>query len=103
MAPPTLIGDSAPMREIREEIERVDRTDAKILITGESGSGKEIVAALIYAKSPRASRPFIAVNCAGLPETLLESEPRCFWIRFKIVLICIPSLLSKLDGFKVHP
>jgi DNA-binding NtrC family response regulator len=70
----TLVGDSAPMRDVKDEIERIARSDAKVLITGESGSGKEIVAGLICAKSERADKPFVPVNCAGLPETLLESE-----------------------------
>ncbi|MBM3777401.1 MAG: sigma-54-dependent Fis family transcriptional regulator [Acidimicrobiia bacterium] len=69
-----LIGQSAVIRELKEEIDRVARSDAKVLITGESGSGKEVVARSIHAASRRAMRPFIAVNCAGLPETLLESE-----------------------------
>jgi transcriptional regulator with PAS, ATPase and Fis domain len=69
-----LIGSSHPMLELRQEIERIARSDAKVLITGESGVGKELVARAIHASSPRADRAFIAVNCAGLPETLLESE-----------------------------
>src|SRR5438270_13672893 len=69
-----LIGVSPPIVDLRQEIDRVARTDAKVLITGESGSGKEIVARQVYALSNRAERPFVAVNCAGLPETLLESE-----------------------------
>ena len=62
------------MAELRDEITRVARSDAKILITGESGVGKEVVAQCIHSESPRANVNFIAVNCGGLPETLLESE-----------------------------
>jgi transcriptional regulator with PAS, ATPase and Fis domain len=69
-----LIGKSDSMVALRDEIERVARSDAKVLITGESGTGKEIVAALVHGQSPRASMVFAPVNCAGLPETLLESE-----------------------------
>src|SRR5256885_11863555 len=69
-----LIGTSAPMADLRQEIDRVARTDAKVLITGESGTGKEVVARQVYALGNRFGRPYVAVNCAGLPETLLESE-----------------------------
>src|SRR4030095_15872844 len=69
-----LIGQSAAMKELRDEIERVARSDAKVLVTGESGVGKELVADAIHVQSQRAQRPFVAVNCAGIPETLLESE-----------------------------
>jgi two-component system NtrC family response regulator len=69
-----LVGSSPAMVDLRAEIERVARSDAKVLITGESGSGKELVAQAIHNNSTRAERPFVAVNCAGLPETLLESE-----------------------------
>jgi transcriptional regulator with PAS, ATPase and Fis domain len=69
-----LIGVSPVLTDLRQEIDRVARTDAKVLITGESGTGKEVVARQVYALSNRAGRPFVAVNCAGMPETLLESE-----------------------------
>jgi transcriptional regulator with PAS, ATPase and Fis domain len=62
------------MLELRQEIDRIARSDAKVLVTGESGVGKELVARAIHGNSPRGERPFVAVNCAGLPETLLESE-----------------------------
>src|SRR5262245_35220721 len=69
-----LIGDSPAIRELREEVERIAHSDAKVLLTGESGVGKELVASAIHTRSPRSPAPFIAVNCGGLPETLLESE-----------------------------
>lgn len=72
--PKLLIGNSPLMLELKEEIDRVAQSDAKVLITGESGTGKELVAHAIHNGSSRAERPFVAVNCAGLPETLLESE-----------------------------
>jgi transcriptional regulator with PAS, ATPase and Fis domain len=71
---PRIIGESPFLTEIREEIARVARSDAKVLITGESGVGKELVAEGLHSASTRASAPFVAMNCAGLPETLLESE-----------------------------
>jgi two-component system response regulator HydG len=69
-----LIGNSREMEDLREEIANVSASDAKVLVTGESGVGKELVARAIHAGSPRAHAAFVAMNCAGLPETLLESE-----------------------------
>ena len=71
---PLIISASPQMAEILALVGRVAAGDAKVLVTGESGVGKDLVAREIHARSARASRPFIAVNCAGLTETLLESE-----------------------------
>jgi|YNPBryunderm2012_1023409.scaffolds.fasta_scaffold04096_3 two-component system response regulator AtoC len=69
-----LVGDSPAMERIRELIADVAPTAATVLIQGETGCGKELVARAIHAASPRAKGPFVAVNCAAIPETLLESE-----------------------------
>jgi len=70
----SMIGNSPEMRKIYEVIEQAAPTGASVLITGESGTGKELVAQTIHQLSPRASFPFVAINCAAIPETLLESE-----------------------------
>jgi DNA-binding NtrC family response regulator len=69
-----LVGKSPQMIKIYDLIETVSQTDTTVLVYGESGTGKEIVANAIHLRSPRKGRPFIKVNCAALPETLLESE-----------------------------
>jgi two-component system response regulator HydG len=69
-----LTGDSSAIRLLRQDIEAAARSDAKVLITGETGTGKEVVARLIHARSPRRARPCVPLNCAGIPENLLESS-----------------------------
>jgi len=71
---PVLIGSGPAMEWLRAAAARVAKGHAKVLVTGESGVGKELVARFIHARSPRASRAFVALNCAGISETLLESE-----------------------------
>jgi DNA-binding NtrC family response regulator len=69
-----LVGASQVMRQIYTMIEQVASSSASVLITGESGTGKEVVATTIHQSSPRASRPFVAINCSAIPESLMESE-----------------------------
>jgi transcriptional regulator with PAS, ATPase and Fis domain len=71
---PTLIGTSPAMERLRSIAARVAAGNAKVLITGESGVGKDLLGRFIHARSPRATRAFVAINCAGVTETLLESE-----------------------------
>ena len=71
---PRIIFASAQMARVVELAKRAGDSEAKVLITGESGVGKDLIARETHATSPRRSRPFIAVNCAGFPESLLESE-----------------------------
>jgi DNA-binding NtrC family response regulator len=71
---PRMIGDSQAMRSIRAYIGRVAATDCNVLITGETGTGKELVAGLIHRASPRHEKPLVCINCAAIPDSLLESE-----------------------------
>ena len=70
----TLLGESAVMCQVRSKIEKLARSQAPVYISGESGSGKELVARLIHQQSPRGDKPFIAVNCGAIPHELMESE-----------------------------
>src|SRR5215469_850002 len=70
----SMVGSSKPMREIFALIEQIAPSNVSVLITGESGTGKEMVARTLHDLSPRKGRPFLAVNCAAIPETLIESE-----------------------------
>jgi transcriptional regulator with GAF, ATPase, and Fis domain len=69
-----LIGESSRMKEVYQFLARVAPTDSNVLLQGESGTGKELAARAIHRNSPRSSKPFVAINCAAIPEGLLESE-----------------------------
>ncbi|ARU89803.1 sigma-54 dependent transcriptional regulator [Pseudomonas sp. M30-35] len=69
-----LLGDSPPMRTLRKQIHKLARSQAPVYISGESGSGKELVARLIHEQGPRSEQPFVPVNCGAIPSELMESE-----------------------------
>ena len=70
----SIIGESLPIREVFDVVERAAGSQSTVMIYGESGTGKELIARALHIKSPRASKPFIAVNCGAIPHELLESE-----------------------------
>ena len=70
----TLVGESRPMLRVREFIRRVAKQDSTVLIRGESGTGKELIARALHSSGSRPDKPFVAINCAAIPEALLESE-----------------------------
>jgi two-component system response regulator AtoC len=70
----TVFGESATMKLIRQKVEKISQTNIPVLIQGESGTGKEVIARMVHRRSPRSHGPFIKVNCAAIPGTLLESE-----------------------------
>jgi len=70
----SMVGESQPMREVLQFVAKVAPRESTVLICGESGTGKELVARALHLNSPRAGRPFVAINCAAIAETLLESE-----------------------------
>lgn len=69
-----IVGDSAAIAQIKDMIEKVAPTDARVLVTGQNGTGKELVARWLHEKSERADKPFVEVNCAAIPSELIESE-----------------------------
>src|SRR6266545_62333 len=71
---PRIIGEDPKLRQVSQQLHRAAATDATVLIEGESGTGKELFARALHALSPRADGPFVAINCAAIPETLLETE-----------------------------
>jgi putative PEP-CTERM system response regulator len=71
---PRIIGEDAQLRQVSQQLHRAAATDATVLLEGESGTGKELFARALHALSPRSEGPFVAINCAAIPETLLETE-----------------------------
>ena len=71
---PRIIGEDAKLRQVVQQVHRAAATDATVLLEGESGTGKELFARAVHAVSPRADGPFVAINCAAIPEQLLETE-----------------------------
>src|SRR5688572_18149155 len=91
--------EDAAMRAIRQTVLRVAKTRVPVLVLGETGVGKDVIAAMLHELSPRANRPFMAINCASLPETLLETE--LFGHErgaFTGAIVAKPGLLEAAEG-----
>ncbi|HET7706648.1 MAG TPA: sigma-54 dependent transcriptional regulator [Thermoanaerobaculia bacterium] len=71
---PAIVGESSVLKEVSQAVQKVAATDSTVLLEGESGTGKELFARAIHQLSPRANRPFVAINCAAIPDTLIENE-----------------------------
>jgi DNA-binding NtrC family response regulator len=71
---PALVGSSQAIRDLREYVERIAGSQTSVLITGETGTGKDLVAQLVHHASPRRSKPYVSINCAAIPDSLIESE-----------------------------
>ena len=71
---PAIVGSSRLMRDLRQYIEKIAATDTSVLITGETGTGKDLVAQALHQHGPRRRKPFVSINCAAIPDTLLEAE-----------------------------
>jgi transcriptional regulator with GAF, ATPase, and Fis domain len=69
-----MVGDSDGMQQVRADLEQVAGSDVTVLLLGETGTGKELIARAVHERSGRVQRPFVPVNCAALPENLVESE-----------------------------
>src|SRR5205807_8152751 len=69
-----IVGTSPPMQQVFRKVEKISPTDISVLITGETGTGKELIAREIHNRSPRAGKPFVTINCGAIPANLLESE-----------------------------
>ena len=74
----SIVGYKGTAKEVYESIKRIINTDTTVIIRGESGTGKELVTSIIHYNGPRAKKPFIKVNLAALPESLIESELFCY-------------------------
>src|SRR5207249_5164741 len=69
-----IVGTSPPMQAVLRKVEKIAPTDISVLITGETGTGKELIAREVHNRSPRAGKPFVTINCGAIPANLLESE-----------------------------